>query len=317
MKKIIYLIVIILIVSLTGCKDIEIDDKKQNKEYIEDKSINNKIESDRKENLSEYILSNSDKDKLVLSDLENLSDWELKLARNEIFARKGYVFKDKKLKEYFESKSWYEADSFYKAENLSHIEKYNINFIKNHEQLDYKNIVFGDLKEDLYFEDISIVKKGKTEADILKTLGKPLSIKYYTYEGEQSEEEGAFTIEYEYDFGKIIFVDQLDDPNIVWVLEVTSPKYNTIRKIKVGDTVQTLLNKLPNYNVYPSKNNSNEGDEYIKIRGAGKYNNYIDYFATEGKINTEYEVDNEVSFCINPSTNKIESISMNFVRSAN
>lgn len=42
-------------------------------------------------------------------DLLNFSDNELKLARNEIFARHGRQFEDSYLAAYFDSCSWYEG----------------------------------------------------------------------------------------------------------------------------------------------------------------------------------------------------------------
>ena len=57
---------------------------------------------------SEYILPNSDSEYYSEADLENLTDWELKLARNEIYARHGRKFKDEQIAAYFESKSWYQ-----------------------------------------------------------------------------------------------------------------------------------------------------------------------------------------------------------------
>ena len=39
--------------------------------------------------------------------MRNLSKEKLALARNEIFARHGYIFKEEPFKSYFESKSWY------------------------------------------------------------------------------------------------------------------------------------------------------------------------------------------------------------------
>ncbi len=40
-------------------------------------------------------------------DLRMFSDRELKLARNEIFARRGYIFEDREMTEYFGSMAWY------------------------------------------------------------------------------------------------------------------------------------------------------------------------------------------------------------------
>ncbi len=59
------------------------------------------------ESQSEYILPNSDSAYLTEADLSLLTKEELRLARNEIYARHGRKFKDSALSEYFMSKSWY------------------------------------------------------------------------------------------------------------------------------------------------------------------------------------------------------------------
>ena len=54
---------------------------------------------------------------------------ELRIARNEIFARHGRIFKDKKLQEYFESTSWYEGTvkpEKFSEKVLNKFEKYNV-----------------------------------------------------------------------------------------------------------------------------------------------------------------------------------------------
>lgn len=58
----------------------------------------------------EYILPYSDSCYLSEEDIEGLSDKELRLARNEIYARHGRKFKDKTLQKYFDEKSWYEGE---------------------------------------------------------------------------------------------------------------------------------------------------------------------------------------------------------------
>lgn len=56
---------------------------------------------------SEYILPNSNTVKLTRADLQGLSLEQLRLARNEIYARHGTVFGPADLQQYFGSKSWY------------------------------------------------------------------------------------------------------------------------------------------------------------------------------------------------------------------
>lgn len=70
---------------------------------------------------------------LTEEDLAGLSPYELKIMRNEIFARHGYIFKTKDMAEYFNAQSWYTPLSSDVADDLSEIEKANIMFIKSHE----------------------------------------------------------------------------------------------------------------------------------------------------------------------------------------
>lgn len=87
-----------------------------------------------------YIIPYSDTQYLTESDLQNLTEWEIKLARNEIYARHGRRFKDPALQEYFDSQSWYrgryDPDDFDKnhANELSAIEKKNAEFILQYEK---------------------------------------------------------------------------------------------------------------------------------------------------------------------------------------
>lgn len=55
----------------------------------------------------DYILDFSDQRKVTKSDLTGLSLAELRIARNEIFARHGRQFKDSMLNKWFYSKNWY------------------------------------------------------------------------------------------------------------------------------------------------------------------------------------------------------------------
>ncbi|MBU5478553.1 YARHG domain-containing protein [Eubacterium sp. MSJ-13] len=83
-----------------------------------------------------YILPDSSKRKLKKSDLKGLSKEELRIARNEIYARHGRRFNDKELQKYFDNQSWYEgtvaADDF-SEDALNSIEKKNAAFIKQFE----------------------------------------------------------------------------------------------------------------------------------------------------------------------------------------
>ncbi|MEI2394450.1 YARHG domain-containing protein [Paenibacillus phytohabitans] len=82
--------------------------------------------------IREYILKDSSNALLSPEKIGSLDNRILKLARNEIFARHGYVFKQKDLKDYFAAKPWYHADSAYK-EHLSPIEKQNVALLRDYE----------------------------------------------------------------------------------------------------------------------------------------------------------------------------------------
>ncbi|MCD8364630.1 MAG: YARHG domain-containing protein [Clostridiales bacterium] len=64
-------------------------------------------EADSAEETAKYIIADSDSRYLTTEDLEGLTAEELRIARNEIYARHGRMFDDEALQEYFNSKEWY------------------------------------------------------------------------------------------------------------------------------------------------------------------------------------------------------------------
>jgi len=68
--------------------------------------------------------------KLTKHDLEVTDSKKLKYLRNQFFARKGYIFKTDKMKNYFGKKEWYTPKYDDVSNSLSNTEKYNIEFIK-------------------------------------------------------------------------------------------------------------------------------------------------------------------------------------------
>ena len=83
-----------------------------------------------------YIIPYSDSRMLSDSDLQGITRSDLTLARNEIYARHGRMFKDDDIRAYFESQAWYAgivpADQFSESV-LSKTEKTNISTIKAYE----------------------------------------------------------------------------------------------------------------------------------------------------------------------------------------
>lgn len=70
---------------------------------------------------------------LDYSDLYDLKPRELKIMRNEIFARHGFIFETEDMLDYFLSQSWYEPRYTNVNDKLSKIEKQNIDLIKRYE----------------------------------------------------------------------------------------------------------------------------------------------------------------------------------------
>ncbi|MGX5489597.1 TcaA 3rd/4th domain-containing protein [Bacillus cereus] len=79
-----------------------------------------------------FIFPDSDIRKLTSTDLTYLSKEQLKIARNEIYARHGYIFQTKDMQAYFAKQSWYRENPYFKGK-LTDIETYNIELIKSRE----------------------------------------------------------------------------------------------------------------------------------------------------------------------------------------
>jgi len=90
-----------------------------------------------------------DSKKYSEKDINHLSLLELKILRNEIFARHQYVFKDDRLKDYFSNRyDWYKPN--YKSENeieLNNFEKENISLFlkKENEKIELKKTIIAKL----------------------------------------------------------------------------------------------------------------------------------------------------------------------------
>lgn len=71
---------------------------------------------------------------LKTADVENLPKGELEFMRNEIFARHGYCFAKKELRQQFENEDWYVPNTVNIKGFLTDIEKKNIALIKRYEK---------------------------------------------------------------------------------------------------------------------------------------------------------------------------------------
>ena len=83
------------------------------------------------------IIPDSDMRRLTQEDLEGLSTQELRIARNEIYARHGRKFADKELQEHFEKMEWYFPTfepSEFDEKLLNDYEIYNLGLISEYEK---------------------------------------------------------------------------------------------------------------------------------------------------------------------------------------
>jgi hypothetical protein len=71
---------------------------------------------------------------LTEKDVENLKNEELRIMRNEIYARHGYSFKLADMREYFDKLDWYMPAAVDITTKLSKIEKANAELIKRYEK---------------------------------------------------------------------------------------------------------------------------------------------------------------------------------------
>ncbi|HHX59147.1 MAG TPA: YARHG domain-containing protein, partial [Epulopiscium sp.] len=88
--------------------------------------------------INDFIIYDSDFRYLTVADLRMLTKEQLRLARNEIYARRGRMFLDQELQNYFNSKAWYRPtirpDDF-KEHIFNDYEKANAYFIRDYENL--------------------------------------------------------------------------------------------------------------------------------------------------------------------------------------
>ena len=79
----------------------------------------------------QFIIADSDQRALSWDELTGLSGSELRVARNEIYARHGRIFKDQQLAQYFSQFSWYSPTQT--EVHLSDLERKNVTLIQQAE----------------------------------------------------------------------------------------------------------------------------------------------------------------------------------------
>ena len=104
------------------------DQKKVKLSDIETQNVNLILAQEAKirEKLSTEVLTED--------ALFDLFTEDLRVLRNEIYARRGRIFKDAELQKYFAAQSWYQPNPDFKDEQLSEIEFQNLAAIKKAEE---------------------------------------------------------------------------------------------------------------------------------------------------------------------------------------
>lgn len=102
-------------------------DSQENSTYTEENTI-------RSRDLNNGIYPQASSRLINPNELISMRKEDLKIMRNEIFARHGYIFKTAEMKSYFNNQNWY-VPSYENVTNLlSEIEKKNITLIKYYEE---------------------------------------------------------------------------------------------------------------------------------------------------------------------------------------
>jgi len=204
-----------------------------------------------------YILPNSDKKRLMPEDLILLEGYTLKLAKNEIFARHGYVFNDQQLYDYFKLMKWYKEDSSFKGavDELSEIEKSNVLLLDDW----YKNGTnyydkYQDIKQN-YVVQIDLNGDGKTEEIHILNDG---HVAWNCYQITVSGIGGDYLTEENKLYGELFLADfSISDPSVQFYTFENGtnngrPVYLTVYKL-LGNTCKELISD----SFYPYENYDN------------------------------------------------------------
>lgn len=110
-------------------------DDNTSKDSKEVNKTNDTNSSNKEGKSSDYIFNDSSNVRLTDAQVNSLSRENLSLARNEIYARHGYVFQTEPYKSYFGNKTWYKANPSFEGsdEEINEAERYNVQLILKYE----------------------------------------------------------------------------------------------------------------------------------------------------------------------------------------
>lgn len=115
---------------------VRLDKKIKTKATAAKKPAETQEPDERRNEEDGYVLADSSIRYLTQEDLAGLTKDQLRVARNEIYARHGRIFQDQSLQTYFESKSWYTgtiAPEDFQQSMLSDVERANTALISEYE----------------------------------------------------------------------------------------------------------------------------------------------------------------------------------------
>ena len=94
----------------------DVEEVEEEKEVVQQETNNLPPQNNNNNNQQDYVLPGSDSRLLSMQELMGMTAEDCRIARNEIYARHGRMFKDEALQSYFNAKSWYRptipADAF-------------------------------------------------------------------------------------------------------------------------------------------------------------------------------------------------------------
>lgn len=136
---------------------------------------------------------------------------ELRILRNEIYARRGYIFNSKDLTEYFTAFEWYQPRHKGKEidSHLSEIDKHNIQVIANYEQeLKEYPWIFKPYEEFTFEDFLASIPEFvfPLNFDAVEYKDEEALDRFYALDNEKSQK---FPLSYGSPFGKIIINDSL------------------------------------------------------------------------------------------------------------
>lgn len=110
-------------------------DDNTSKDNKESNKVNDTNTLNKETKAGDYIFNDSSNVKLTDAQLSSLSRENLALARNEIYARHGYIFQTEPYKSYFGNKTWYKANPTFKGsdDEINEIERYNVQLLLKYE----------------------------------------------------------------------------------------------------------------------------------------------------------------------------------------